>query len=122
MTIYFCFCYCSPVIIFIVQDVLGTIALLAISSSWILVSGTFMGVMLSFTASAAAAPAACPIAIQEACTRNPEFAKRSLDTHLPATIMFEDPFGTKALKGTVGTVPGCRGLGLTPSFVCKSTG
>jgi len=79
--------------------------------------GSSRGVVPFFAASAAAAPAAWPIAMQEACTRSPEFANRSLDTHRPATIKLRLAFGIRARSGIVGTVPGSSGLGLTPLFV-----
>ena len=68
-------------------------------------SGTSSGVASTFVASAAAAPAACPMAMHDACARSPEFASRSLLTHRPATIKLRLPFGIKARRGMVGTVP-----------------
>ena len=84
--------------------------------------GLVVKVVFLRTASAAATPAACPIAMHGACTRNPEFARRSLETHLPATKILLLPLGTSADKGIVGTIPFFSGSGFTPSLVCKSTG
>ena len=64
-------------------------------------SGTSSGVQPCRAANAAAAPAACPFAIQVACTRKPELAKRSLLMLRPATIRFRLPLGTNARNGTV---------------------
>ena len=100
----------------------GTMAPCLRSSSRIPSSGTSRGVVFDCAASAAVAPAAWPMAMHDACTRSPEFARRSLDTQRPATMMLRLSFGTNALKGMVGTVPLAKGLGLTPPRVCKSTG
>ena len=61
-------------------------------------------------------------AVQEACTRSPELARRSLETQRPATSRLALPLGTRALKGIVGTVPLASGTGFTPLSVCRSTG
>ena len=82
----------------------------------------FSGVVPFFAANAAAAPAACPIAMQDAWTRSPEFARRSLETDLPATMILRLDLGISAPSGTVGTVPGFNGFGLTPVLVWRSTG
>ena len=74
----------------------------------------------SRAANTATAPAACPVAMQVACTRNAEFAKRSPAMHLPAARMFCLPRGIIADKGMVGTTPAASSSFRTPSFVCKS--
>ena len=68
-------------------------------------SRTSSGVASAFVASAAAAPAACPMAMHDACTRSREFASRSLLTQRPATIKLRLPFVIKARRGMVGTIP-----------------
>ena len=57
-----------------------------------------------------------------AWTRRPELARRSLDKHRPATMIFLEPFGMRAPRGMVGTLPWASGLGLTPCASCKSMG
>jgi hypothetical protein len=101
----------------IIPYAVGTMAPCLMSICLMSLSGTLRGVVFFATARAATAPAACPIAMQEACTRSPEFASRSLDTLRPATIMLRLPFGTRARSGIVGTLPGFSGLGLTPLLV-----
>ena len=58
--------------------------------------------LFSLTASAAQAPAACPVAMQVACLRNAEFAMRSLAIILPAASILLLPAGISAPRGTVG--------------------
>ena len=50
----------------------------------------------------AAAPAACPMAMQEAFTRMAELQARSLETQRPAVKTFVSPFGRSAPRDTVG--------------------
>ena len=67
--------------------VLGTMAPCLRSMFRMSFNGTSRGVAFMCEASAAVAPAAWPMAMHDACTRRPELASRSLDTHLPATMM-----------------------------------
>jgi hypothetical protein len=70
----------------------------------------------------AAAAAAWPMAMQEACTRSPELASRSLLTLRPATMRLRLPFGISARSGMVGMTPRFNGSGFTPCLVWRSTG
>ena len=74
-------------------------------------------------ANAAAAPAACPVAMQVAWMRKAEFAKRSDERMRPATMKFDKPLGINAPRGTVGTCPGWIFRLTSPCFAsCRSTG
>ena len=63
-------------------------------------TSTFRGATPDFTASAAAVPAACPIAMQGGITRIAAAATDDADTHRPATSRLSTFCGTRHLYGT----------------------
>ena len=100
----------------------GTIAPIFCKSQRSIEYGTSFTAIFCFAEIAAAHPAACPIAMQGACTRTALLASVSVEIHLPAQSIRLEPLGIKAPYGISPILFSSKKVCLIQFIICRSIG